>query len=151
MARITNQRGKNQPAPSPMALTETTARSLREIQPPGVDQGTLVFGLTGETLANRCELWPGPPVWARTSPDTAAGSAWCAGWWRRGRPTRRCSLGSVEARRHRGPLHAGRGGRGGTEVAELTYAHLPATSTRLPMGRGGAGAFMKLRIMPYSE
>ena len=36
-----------------MAVTENTARALREIQPQGVDPGTLVFGLTGETLANR--------------------------------------------------------------------------------------------------
>ena len=52
-ARITIQRGKNQPAPATVAVTENTARTLREIQPHGVDPGTPVFGLTGETLANR--------------------------------------------------------------------------------------------------
>ena len=36
-----------------MAVTENTARALREIHPHGVDPGTPVFGLTGETLANR--------------------------------------------------------------------------------------------------
>ena len=36
-----------------MAVTENTARALREIQPQGVYPGTPVFGLTGETLANR--------------------------------------------------------------------------------------------------
>ena len=52
-ARITIQRGKNQPEPSTVAVTENTARALREIQPRSVDPGTPVFGLTGETLANR--------------------------------------------------------------------------------------------------
>ena len=52
-ARITNQRGKNQPTPSTVAVMENTARALREIQPHGVYPGTPVFGLTGETLANR--------------------------------------------------------------------------------------------------
>ena len=36
-----------------MALTETTARALRGIQPDGADPAAPVFGLTGETLANR--------------------------------------------------------------------------------------------------
>ena len=52
-ARITIQRGKNQPAPATVAVTENTTRALREVQPHGVDPGTPVFGLTGETLANR--------------------------------------------------------------------------------------------------
>ena len=51
-ARITIQKGKNQLAPSTVAVTESTVRALREIHPHGVDPGTSVFGLTGETLAN---------------------------------------------------------------------------------------------------
>ena len=90
-ARITIQRGKNQPAPATVAVTENTARALHEIQPHGIDPGTPVFGLTGRRWPTGCELWLGPQAWAKTSPDTAAGSAWPGGWWRRGRPTRRCS------------------------------------------------------------
>ena len=55
-ARITIQKGKNQPQPATVAVTETTARALREIQPDGAEplpSEVLVFGLTGETLANR--------------------------------------------------------------------------------------------------
>ena len=52
-ARITIQKGKNQPAPAPVAVTESTARALRDIQPDDPDLAASVFGLTGETLANR--------------------------------------------------------------------------------------------------
>ena len=52
-ARITIQKGKNQPEPATVAVTETTARALRDIQPDGADPAASVFGLTGETLANR--------------------------------------------------------------------------------------------------
>ena len=52
-ARITIRRGKNQPEPANVAVTETTARALQEIQPDGDDLSQPVFGLTGETLANR--------------------------------------------------------------------------------------------------
>ena len=53
-ARLTVQKGKNhQPDPATVALTETTARALRGIQPDGADPAAPVFGLTGETLANR--------------------------------------------------------------------------------------------------
>ena len=52
-ARITIRRGKNQPEPATVAVTETTARALQEIQPDGDDLSQPVFGLTGETLANR--------------------------------------------------------------------------------------------------
>ena len=40
-ARITIQRGKNQPAPSTVAVTENTAPALREIQPQGVYPRTI--------------------------------------------------------------------------------------------------------------
>ena len=52
-ARITIQKGKNQPAPATVAVTETTAHALRDIRPDGDDLSQPVFGLTGETLANR--------------------------------------------------------------------------------------------------
>ena len=52
-ARITIRKGKNQPEPATVAVTETTARALREIQPDGADPVASLLGLTGETLANR--------------------------------------------------------------------------------------------------
>ena len=52
-ARLTVQKGKNQVEPATVAVTATTARALREIQPESADPATPVFGLTGETLANR--------------------------------------------------------------------------------------------------
>ena len=52
-ARITIQKGKNQPGPLIVAVTEATARALREIRPDGDDLSQPVFDLTGETLANR--------------------------------------------------------------------------------------------------
>ena len=52
-ARITIQKSKNQPEPATVAVTETTARALREIQPGDAEPAALVFGLTAETLANR--------------------------------------------------------------------------------------------------
>ena len=55
-ARITIQKGKNQPEPATVAVTETTARALREIQPDEAEplpSEALVFGLTGEALASR--------------------------------------------------------------------------------------------------
>ena len=52
-ARITIRKGKNQPEPATVAVTETTARALRDIQPDDTDPAASVFGLTGETLANR--------------------------------------------------------------------------------------------------
>ena len=57
-ARITIQKGKNQPEPLIVALTETTARALRGIQPDGADPAAPVFGLTGEALANRIRAAP---------------------------------------------------------------------------------------------
>ena len=52
-ARLTVQKGKNQPDPATVALTEATARALRDIQPDAADPAVPVFGLTGEALANR--------------------------------------------------------------------------------------------------
>ena len=55
-ARITIQKSKNQPEPATVAVTEATARALREIQPGSTEHPvseTPVFGLAGETLASR--------------------------------------------------------------------------------------------------
>ena len=41
-----------------MAVTETTVRALRDIQPDGDDFSQPVFGLTGEALANRIRAAP---------------------------------------------------------------------------------------------
>ena len=52
-ARITIQKGKNQVEPLTVAVTLMTTCALRDIQPDDTDPDALVFGLTGETLANR--------------------------------------------------------------------------------------------------
>ena len=52
-ARLTVQKGKNQPEPQTVAVTAATARALREIRPDDAMPTTAVFGLTGEALANR--------------------------------------------------------------------------------------------------
>ena len=51
--RLTIQKGKNQVEPATVAVTEATVRALRDIRPDDVDLASPVFGLTGETLANR--------------------------------------------------------------------------------------------------
>ena len=51
--RLTIQKGKNQVEPATVAVTAATARALRDIRPDDVDLAAPVFGLTGETLANR--------------------------------------------------------------------------------------------------
>ena len=55
-ARITIQKGKNSPEPATVAVTQATARALREIQHRSTEHPVSdlpVFGLTGEALANR--------------------------------------------------------------------------------------------------
>ena len=51
--RLTIQKGKNQVEPATVAVTAATARALRGIRPDDVDPAAPVFGLTGETRANR--------------------------------------------------------------------------------------------------
>ena len=51
--RITIRKGKNQPEPQTVAVTSATARALQEIKELDLTATTLVFGLTGEALANR--------------------------------------------------------------------------------------------------
>ena len=52
-ARITIRKSKNQTEPATVAVTDTTARALQDIQPDGADTSAPVFALTGQTLANR--------------------------------------------------------------------------------------------------
>lgn len=52
-ARLTIQKGKNQPELETLAVTVATARALQEIRPEAVDAADCVFGLTAEALANR--------------------------------------------------------------------------------------------------
>ena len=51
--RITIRKGKNQSEPATVAVTAATARALTEIKKQDPTDTSPVFGLTGETLANR--------------------------------------------------------------------------------------------------
>ena len=51
--RLTIQKSKNQVEPATVAVTAATARALQDIRPDDIDLAAPVFGLTGETLANR--------------------------------------------------------------------------------------------------
>ena len=51
--RITIRKGKNQPEPQTVAVTGATARALKELKELDPTAATIVFGLTGEALANR--------------------------------------------------------------------------------------------------
>ena len=51
--RLMVQKRKNQIDPATVAVTAATARALREIRPDDAHPAAPVFGLTGETLANR--------------------------------------------------------------------------------------------------
>ena len=78
-----------------------------------------MFGLTGEALANR--------VRAASLGDGFSGHSGRIDMARRivaaGAPNAAVPAPEpVEARRHGGPLHAGRNGWGGTKVADLTIA-----------------------------
>ena len=86
-ARLTVQKGRNQPEPATVALTEAPARALRDLQPDDADPATPVFGLTGEALANRVRAA------ARTAGlgDGFTGHSCRIGMARRERPTQRCS------------------------------------------------------------
>ena len=119
--RLTIQKGKNQPEPQTVAVTAATSPALREIRPEDADPATPVFGLSGEALANRVRAaaraaglgdgFTGHSGRDRDGPeDGGGGSA-----QRRG-----AAPGPVEAWRHGGTLHPGRGRRRGTEVADLS-------------------------------
>ena len=112
-ARITIQKGKNQPGPLIVAVTESTARALRDIQPRGDDLSRPVFGLTGEALANRVRA----AARAAGLGDDFSGHSGRIGMARRmvaaGAHRGGAAAGAMEARRYGGPLHPGRvGGRG---------------------------------------
>ena len=113
--RLTIQKGKNQAEPATVAVTAATARALRDIRSDDVDPAVPVFGLTGETLANRVRA----AARAAGLGDGFTGHSGRIGMARRGRPTRRCNDRADGSTGHGGPLHKGRGGRGGAEVAEL--------------------------------
>ena len=89
--RLTIQKGKNQTEPQTVAVTAATARALREIRPENVDPGAPVFGLTGETLANRVRV----AAEAAGLGDGFTGHSGLigmpGGWWRREHPPPRCS------------------------------------------------------------
>ena len=106
--RLTIQKGKNQVEPATVAVTAATARALRDIRPDDVDPAAPVFGLTGETLANRgARRSPGRGPGRRVqrtqrahwdgAPDGGCGSAQRSG----------AAPGALETRRHGGPLHPG--------------------------------------------
>ena len=126
-ARITIQKGKNQPQPATVAVTEPTARALQDIQPDGGDLSQPVFGLTGQTVANRIRAVAraaglGEGFSGHSGHSGRIGMARrmvAAGGAERGGPEPR----TLEARRHGDPLHPGRGIRGGTEMADLTYVY----------------------------
>ena len=107
-ARITIQKGKNQPEPETVAVTAATARALRESRSDDADLADPVFGLTGEALANRVRAVNsgrrlGRRVHRTQRPHRdGAANGGSGGAQRGGAATR-----AVEARRHGGPLHSG--------------------------------------------
>ena len=103
-----------------MAVTTATARALRDIRPENVDPGAPVFGLTGETLANR----------VRAAAEAAGlGNGFSGHSGRIGMARRMVAAGAPNAAVQRqgrwknGDMVArytrGEVGRGGAEVAEL--------------------------------
>ena len=115
-----SRRGRTQPEPATVAVTETTARALREIQPDDTSPAASLFGLTGQTLANRIRR-------RRQRRRPGRGFQWTQRPDRHGpanggrRSSERCGPESrtLEARRHGGPLHPGQSCGGGPEVADL--------------------------------
>ena len=89
--RLTIQKGKNQVEPATVAVAAATATALRDVRPDGVDLAAPVFGLTGETLANRVR----GAARAAGLGDGFSGYSGRIGMARRmvaaGAPTRRCS------------------------------------------------------------
>ena len=110
-ARITIQKGKNQPEPATVAVTETTARALREIQPrmgpnpqlrgSGVRPDRRGPGQPGEGRRQRRR--PGRRL-LRTQRPHRNGPA-----YGRRRSAKRCgpAPGAVAPRRYGGPVHRG--------------------------------------------
>ena len=103
-----------------MALTEATARAVRGIQPDGADPAAPIFGLTGETLANRIRA----AARAVGLGDGFSGHSGRIGMAAADGGRRSADYGgpaprAMEARRHGRPLHSGRGRRRGAEVADL--------------------------------
>ena len=125
-ARLTVQKGKNQPDPATVALTEATARALRGIQPDGADPAAPVFGLTGEALANRVRA----AARAAGLGEDFSGHSGRIGMARRMLAARAPDRGdpaprAMEARRYGRPAHPGRGRRRGAEVVDLASDYSP--------------------------
>ena len=140
-ARLTIRKGKNQPEPATVAITETTARALRGIQPDGTEPPCRPCsgvrpdrrdaGQPDTCRSKSCQ--PGQRLLRAQRPDRHGPEDGGRGSAQRGGP----APGPVEARRHGGPLHTGRSGGRGPEMADLIrpelvrpppYADNPAAS-----------------------
>ena len=131
-ARITIQKGKNQPEPATVAVTETTARALREIQPDGAghpisgERGVRPDrrgpGQTGEGCGQSCGLGQRVQRSQRTNRHGPTDGG-CRGADRCGP-----APGPVAARGHGRPVHPGRVRWGSSQVAELTKPTRPQTT-----------------------
>ena len=87
--RLTVQKGKNQV--EPVAVTAATARACGK-SGPMMPIPQLRCSVSPERpWPTGCAPRRGLPAWATGSRDTAAASGWPGGWWRRERPTPRCS------------------------------------------------------------
>ena len=128
-----------------MAVAETTARALGGIQPAGADPAEPVFGLTGETLANRIHA----AARAAGLGEDFSGHSGRIGMARRmvaagGADRGGATPGPVEARGHGGPVYPGRGRRRGAEVADLASGYSAALifwcGSKAPPSRKGEPA-----------
>ena len=113
-------------ASTEMAVTETTARALRDIQPDEVDPSQSVFGLTSQTLANRVRAAARAAGLGRRLLRTQRPHRHGPAYGRR-RRAERCgpAPGPLAPRRYDRALHPGRGGRVGAEVADLAFVYNP--------------------------
>ena len=89
-----------------MAVTAATARALRDIRPDDVDLASPVFGLTGETLANRVRA-AARAAGLGDGFSGHSGRIGLADGGGGGAQRRSATPGPLEARRHGGPLQPG--------------------------------------------
>ena len=125
-ARLTVQKGKNQPDPATVALTKTTARALRGIQP---DAGLRPDRRdAGQPDSWRCSSRrPGRRLLRTQRPDRHGAADGGRRGTDRGGPAPR----AMEARGHGGPVYPGRGRRRGAEVVDLVrIGRRPAVTIR---------------------
>ena len=128
--RLTVQKSKNQVEPATVAVTEATARALREIQPGDADPAAPSVRVNrrgpGQPCARRGQgRRARRPLLRAQRPDRHGAAHGRSGGAQRGSAT----PGPVEARGHGGPLHPGRGGGRGLEMADLALGFAPL---RLP-------------------